>query len=129
MEVKNVHLRREGDLAEFPDSVTARGARHLGDLADRVRAGDRAAMLYIVQRTDCARVSLAADIDPTYAAAFARAREAGVEAVARGTRITREGVSLGPPLPMLEAGPPAPYMPETRPPAAGGSVARGSDIP
>jgi sugar fermentation stimulation protein A len=99
VEVKNVHLRREGDLAEFPDSVTARGARHLDELAAMAGQGARALTLYIVQRTDCARMSLAADIDPAYAAAFARAAAQGVEVVARGTYIDRGGVRLGPALP------------------------------
>lgn len=95
VEVKNVHLRREGDLAEFPDCVTARGAKHLGELADMVAAGHRAVMLYLVQRTDCARFDLARDLDPTYGTAFDRARAAGVEAIAIGTRIDREGVEIG----------------------------------
>lgn len=98
VEVKNVHLRREGDWAEFPDSVTARGARHLDDLARMVGLGHRAAMLYLVQRTDCTRFRLARDIDPAYAAAFERARAAGVEMLAYGTRIGVEGVWLDAPV-------------------------------
>ncbi len=129
VEVKNVHLRRHADLAEFPDSVTARGARHLADLAARARAGDRAAMLYIVQRTDCARMTLAPDLDPAYAAAYAEARAAGVEAVVRATHIKREGVTLGPALPMLDPGPRAPHIPRHAPPAAAGSVATARDMP
>ncbi len=82
VEVKNVHLRREPELAEFPDAVTARGAKHLGELAYRVAEGARAAMLYLVQRGDCRRFRLADDLDPAYAAAFQAARAAGVEAVA-----------------------------------------------
>ncbi len=81
VEVKNVHLMRRPGLAEFPDSVTARGAKHLVELAGMVAAGHRAIMVYLVQmRAD--RFTLAADIDPPYAAAFARARAAGVEAIA-----------------------------------------------
>jgi sugar fermentation stimulation protein A len=98
--VKNVHLRREGDWAEFPDSVTARGARHLAELAAMAAAGHRAVMLYVVQRTDCARFRLAADLDPAYARAYAAARAAGVEALAHATRIDREGVWLDRPLPL-----------------------------
>ena len=100
VEVKNVHLRRAGDLAEFPDCVTARGARHLDELAAMVRAGHRAVILYLVQRTDCARMRLAADIDPAYAAAAQRAREAGVEVLCHGTRVDPSGVTLGPRLPV-----------------------------
>lgn len=94
VEVKNVHLMRAPGLAEFPDSVTARGARHLDDLADMVRAGNRAVMLYCIQRTDCDRLALAADIDPAYAAAYRRARAAGVEALAWACAISREGITL-----------------------------------
>lgn len=104
VEVKNVHLRRDGDLAEFPDCVTARGARHLDDLAAMVAAGHRAVMLYLVQRTDCGRMALAADIDPVYATAFARARDAGVEAYACGTRIDATGVWIDGPLPVESGG-------------------------
>jgi len=98
VEVKNVHLRREGDWAEFPDSVTARGARHLGELAARVAEGDRAVLVYVVQRTDCTRLRLAADIDPAYAEAAAQARAAGVEMLALATRIDRDGVTLAGPV-------------------------------
>jgi sugar fermentation stimulation protein A len=94
VEVKNVHLRRQPGLAEFPDSVTARGAKHLGELAALARAGARAVMLYLVQRTDCDRFRLAADLDPSYAAAFSAARAAGVEALAHACRIDRDGVTL-----------------------------------
>ena len=100
VEVKNVHLRRTGDWAEFPDSVTRRGARHLDDLAAMVRAGHRAVLLYVVQRTDCARVRVAGDIDPGYAAAFARALAAGVETLAVATAIDLHGVTVTTPLPV-----------------------------
>ena len=100
VEVKNVHLKRRGDLAEFPDSVTARGAKHLAELADMVAAGHRAVMLYLVQRTDCGRLAMAADLDPDYAAAFEMARAAGVEMLCHGTVIDREGVEIGAELPV-----------------------------
>jgi sugar fermentation stimulation protein A len=98
VEVKNVHLRREADWAEFPDSVTARGARHLREMAAMVATGHRAVTLYVVQRSDCAGFRLAEDLDPGYALAFRAARDAGVETLAYGTRITREGVWLAGPL-------------------------------
>lgn len=101
VEVKNVHLRRTGSLAEFPDSVTARGARHLADLGAMVAAGHRAVMLYVVQRTDCDRFAVAADLDPAYGAAYALARAGGVEVLVHVTRIDRLGVTLGGGLPAL----------------------------
>ena len=100
LEVKNVHLRRDGDWAEFPDSVTARGAKHLGDLAAMAAQGHRAVMFYLVQRTDCARFKLARDIDPVYAAAFKRALDAGVEALCYSTIVSPEEVTLVTQLPV-----------------------------
>ena len=94
VEVKNVHLRRTDDWAEFPDSVTTRGTKHLRELASMVAQGHRAVMLYLVQRTDCHRFRLAPDIDPVYARAFEVARAAGVEMLCYGTNITRSGVTL-----------------------------------
>ncbi|MBK1634981.1 DNA/RNA nuclease SfsA [Rhodovulum adriaticum] len=100
VEVKNVHLRRDGNWAEFPDSVTARGAKHMAELARMAQAGHRAVLLYLVQRTDCARFRLAADIDPTYAAACDAARAAGVQMLCYGTAIDPHGVTLTHPLPL-----------------------------
>lgn len=96
VEVKNVHLRRTGDWAEFPDCVTIRGARHLAELADMVAAGHRAVMLYVVQRTDCTRFRLAADLDPGYAKAYASARSAGVEVMCHPCSITKTSIDLLP---------------------------------
>lgn len=98
IEVKSVTLCRSPGLAEFPDSVTARGAKHLAALADMARAGHRAVLLYLVQRTDCTHVAMAADIDPTYSAAHDAATRAGVETLCIGTHITPEGVTLAAPL-------------------------------
>lgn len=94
VEVKNVHLVREPGLAEFPDSVTARGAKHLDELAEMVRQGARATMFYLVQRGDTETVAIARDIDPAYGAALDRAREAGVEVLAYGCAITAEGIDV-----------------------------------
>lgn len=98
VEVKSVTLSRQAGLAEFPDSVTARGAKHLGELAEVARAGHRAVLLYLVQRTDCRYVTMAEDIDPTYAAAHAAATQAGVETLCIGTHISPKGVSIAAPL-------------------------------
>ena len=95
VEVKSVTLRRTGTWAEFPDSVTKRGAKHLDELAKMVAAGHRAVMFYIIQRDDCDKLRLAADIDPGYAAAFDAARAAGVEVVAYGARISGDAVTIG----------------------------------
>lgn len=94
VEVKNVHLMRRPGLAEFPDSVTVRGARHLAELAAMSALGHRAVMVFLIQRPDAERFALAADIDPAYAAAFEAARKAGVEALAYGCAISTDAISV-----------------------------------
>lgn len=100
VEVKNVHLRRDGPAAEFPDSVTARGAKHLEELGDAVEAGHRAVMLYVVQRADCDHFRLAGDIDPAYARALDRALSRGVEACCYACNVTPETIELDRRLPL-----------------------------
>lgn len=102
VEIKNVHLMREPGLAEFPDSVTARGAKHLGELTQMVREGHRAVMLYLVQRGDADAFALARDIDPAYGAAFDAARAAGVEAVAYRCALTAAGIEVDRAIPVRE---------------------------
>ncbi len=98
LEIKNVHLRRGGTLAEFPDSVTARGAKHLEELGDMVDQGHRAVMLYLVQRTDCDAFALADDIDPKYAAAFEKAKARGVEMLCYGCDISTGAITVSQPI-------------------------------
>jgi sugar fermentation stimulation protein A len=102
VEVKNVHLMRQAGLAEFPDCVTARGARHLAELADMVAAGHRAVMLFLIQIGSATRFSLARDIDPAYGAAFDKARAAGVEAIAYTCGVTTEGIVVAGKVPIAE---------------------------
>ena len=101
VEVKSVTLSRRAGLAEFPDSVTARGLKHLEELAKVAEGGGRAVMFYLVQRTDCERVTIAADIDPAYGDGLARARAAGVEVMAMDCLISPEAITLGRALPFV----------------------------
>lgn len=94
VEIKNVHLSRTGGLAEFPDSVTERGVKHLVELSAMVAAGHRAVMLYLIQRADAQEFAFAADIDPRYAEAFKAAQSAGVEAIAYACDLTPEEISI-----------------------------------
>jgi sugar fermentation stimulation protein A len=94
VEVKNVTAAAAEGRALFPDAVSARASRHLAHLVDSVRAGERAVLVFCVQREDVDVVMPAADIDPTYAHALARAADAGVELIAMGARISTQGISL-----------------------------------
>ncbi|OKH88399.1 DNA/RNA nuclease SfsA [Thalassospira sp. TSL5-1] len=104
VEVKNVHLKRDEavpGLAEFPDAVTKRGAKHLDEMAEMVAQGHRAVMFYLIQRTDCAAFTLASDIDPHYAARFASATQNGVEAIAYDCLIDTISVTVNQKRPIL----------------------------
>ena len=92
VEVKNVHLMRKSGLAEFPDSVTERGAKHLRELAEMARQGHRAVMFYLIQRADATRLGLARDIDPKYGDAFDAAIAAGVEALAYRCNLSADAI-------------------------------------
>ena len=95
VEVKSVTLSRRARLAEFPDARTDRGSRHLAELATLAQAGQRAVLLFLVQRSDCRTVAIAADIDPTYAAAMTQARALGVEIRAFSCGISPLGIDAG----------------------------------
>ncbi len=91
---------RRAGRAESPDSVTERGVKHLVELSAMGAAGHRAVMLYLIQRADARHFALAPDIDPRYADAFARARAAGVEAIAYACRLTPEEITVAGPVPL-----------------------------
>lgn len=95
VEVKSVTLSRRAGIAEFPDAKTERGTRHLAELGTLAQAGERAVLLFLVQRSDCREVRLAADIDPTYAAALTQARAQGVEIRAFSCGISPLGIDAG----------------------------------
>jgi sugar fermentation stimulation protein A len=100
LEVKAVTFHRTQGLAEFPDSVTERGTKHLGELIEMVKQGHRAVMLYVVHRTDCTHFKIAADVDGNYAKLFDKARSAGVEMLAYNTEMSETAVNLTEPIPV-----------------------------
>jgi sugar fermentation stimulation protein A len=99
LEVKNCHLRRSGTLAEFPDCVAVRSAKHLRELASEAAGGARAVQLFVVQRTDCDRFAACADLDPAYATGLIAAAEAGVEVLAYCCDISPDAVRIARRLP------------------------------
>jgi sugar fermentation stimulation protein A len=94
VEVKNVSMV-EGGAALFPDAVTERGLKHLEELTRVVRDGQRAAMLFLVQRPDGAVFRPADAVDPEYGRGLRAAREAGVEVLVYRARVSPEGVQWG----------------------------------
>lgn len=111
VEVKNVTLVQadvskkdsvnEGHIAAFPDAVTSRGAKHLSELINRVQMGERAAMVYVVQRSDGEGFAPAVAYDPVYAEAFRYARQQGVEIIAVQARVARSGIHVVRTLPQI----------------------------
>lgn len=95
LEVKNCHLMRTGGLAEFPDCVAARSAKHLRELEAMVAVGDRAVLLFVVQRTDCDRFQPCRDLDPKFSDALEQAADAGVEVWVHRCEMSTDGVLLG----------------------------------
>lgn len=100
IEVKSVTLC-DDRRARFPDAVTTRGRRHLEHLMARKRAGERSALLYVVQRADADSVAPADDIDPEYGRTLREAASAGVEIHALSARVLGDRIRLERVLPVL----------------------------
>jgi sugar fermentation stimulation protein A len=94
LEIKNCHLSRGGGLAEFPDCIAARSSRHLRELAAMAKAGDRAVVLFVVQRMDCDRFSACAELDPVFARTLDEVAREGVEVLVYACEIDEERVVL-----------------------------------
>ncbi len=99
VEVKNVTLV-ENAHARFPDAVSARGLKHLRELERLLEAGDRTAMLFVVQRADAKSFGPAEDIDPEYAEGLRHAVQAGVEVYAYAAEVSPVEITLNRKLPL-----------------------------
>ena len=93
VEVKNCTLVTEG-LASFPDAVTSRGLKHLVELQEQVKQGDRSVMFYLIQRMDADRFEPADHIDPAYGQELRKAVQNGVEILVYDVAIDLEGIRL-----------------------------------
>jgi sugar fermentation stimulation protein A len=87
-------------VARFPDAPTARGARHLGELAAAVREGYRAAVCFIAQRDDAQAFGPWDEIDPFFGETLRKVAQTGVEIRAFVMHVTPEGAVLGGELPV-----------------------------
>lgn len=98
VEVKNVTLLEEDGQGYFPDAVTDRGRKHLYELAEMVKEGHRAVLMFCVSHTGITSVKPALHIDPKYTAALKEVVELGVEVLAYQTEITPQSISVSCPL-------------------------------
>lgn len=94
LEVKNVTLKGSDGRALFPDAVSTRGQKHLKDLIQLKKQGNRAIMFYLINRTDVDHFSPAVDIDPEYARLLTEAQEVGVEILPYQTQINTEEIII-----------------------------------
>jgi sugar fermentation stimulation protein A len=94
VEVKNVTLSRKNKIAEFPDSPTARGIKHLNDLCLSKKKGFKAYILYLIQRNDCESFSIAADIDLEYKVSLEKALKSGVKLLCYDCKLDGDEIKL-----------------------------------
>lgn len=101
LEVKSLTLCHPDGRGAFPDAASERAVRHVEALAERRRLGDRAVLLFCVQHTGVRFATPADDVHPGYGAALRAAKRAGVEVLAYGCRIDRNGMAVTCPLPVV----------------------------
>ena len=94
IEVKNVTLSREKSLAEFPDSVTARGLKHINELLKASKKNYKIFILYLIQRDDCKSFTVAKDIDPNYATALKKAINNKLKILCYDCKFSSKGIKL-----------------------------------
>ena len=92
LEVKNVTLVRNNNIAEFPDAITSRGAKHLRELVNAKKKGYESCILYLIQREDCKILKIAKDIDEKYKDFFDSALKNGVKILCYDCKISNEEI-------------------------------------
>ncbi len=101
VEVKQVTLRAEDGMAAFPDAVTARGLKHIGELLRLVKDGGKASFLFAVAREDVTEVRPADEVDPAYCNALRAAAKQGVGVIAHRIIVAEDGLTLGASIPVI----------------------------
>ena len=94
MEVKNVTLSRKFQIAEFPDSVTTRGTKHLNELIRAKNKGYQIYIAFIVQREDCSKFTIANDIDPEYLKVLKKAVKKKLNILCYDCKFSSKGIKL-----------------------------------
>ncbi len=100
VEVKSVTLAR-ARRAVFPDSVTARGQKHLRELMAMRAAGHRAVMFFLIGREDCRDFAPADDIDPRYGELLRESYSRGVEILAYSCQVNPHFLCVGRSIPVV----------------------------
>ena len=94
LEVKNVTLSREKNVAEFPDAITSRGLKHLNELIKAKEKGFQVYMLYLIQRNDCKVFKIAKDIDSEYYKLLVKAVKKKLKILCYDCKISPKGIKL-----------------------------------
>jgi len=94
LEVKNVTLLRQNNIAEFPDAITSRGTKHLRELINAKKKGYKSCMLYLIQREDCKSLKIAEDIDEEYKNTFDTALKSGVKILCYDCKLNNEEIRI-----------------------------------
>ena len=94
VEVKNVTLFRNTNIAEFPDAITSRGSKHLLTLIDAINAGYKTYLLFLVQIQNMKYFKIAKDIDEEYYKNYKKAKKAGVNFLAYRCAISSKEIFI-----------------------------------
>ena len=94
LEVKNVTLTRKPKIAEFPDAVTSRGAKHVEELIKASKKGYQIYVAFIIQREDCNQFAIAKDIDPTYSILLSKAVKNKLNILCYDCKFSPKGIKL-----------------------------------
>ena len=94
IEVKNVTLKRKPKIAEFPDAITSRGAKHINELIKASKKGYKIYIAFIIQREDCDQLSIASDIDPEYSQILSKAIRNKLKVLCYDCKFSTKGIKL-----------------------------------
>jgi len=94
LEVKSVSLNRKKDHAEFPDSITSRGKKHLENLVLANRQGYESYLMFLIQIERCKSFGIASDIDPEYFKIFKEAIKKNIKVLCYDCKFTSKGIEI-----------------------------------